>query len=121
MIVPPYSSRHSHVRSMNASRPSSSRLVPSERRSRSTWVWVAMPAWSVPRIHFVLRPCMRAWRIRPSWIEPLSAWPMCSAPVTFGGGIAIEKFSCGEPSGSGWKRPDCSQRSNTRGSASEGS
>ena len=29
-------------------------------------------------------------RISASWIEPLSAWPMCSAPVTFGGGIAIE-------------------------------
>ena len=121
MIVPPYCSRHSHVRSMNASRPSSSRLVPWERRRRSTWVWVAIPAWSVPRIHFVLRPCMRAWRISASWIEPLSAWPMCSAPVTFGGGIAIEKFSSGEPSGSGWKSPDCSQRSNTRGSASAGS
>jgi hypothetical protein len=25
-----------------------------------------------------------------SWIAPFSAWPMCSAPVTFGGGIAIE-------------------------------
>ena len=66
-----------------------------------------MPAWSVPRIHFVLRPCMRAWRISASWIEPLSAWPMCSAPVTFGGGIAIEKFSSGVPVGSGWKSPDC--------------
>ena len=95
--------------------------VPSAFSARSTWVWVAMPAWSVPRIHFVLRPCMRAWRISASWIEPLSAWPMCSAPVTFGGGIAIEKFSSGVPVGSGWKSPDASQRSNTRGSASEAS
>ena len=31
-----------------------------------------------------------AWRISASWIDPLSAWPMCSAPVMFGGGIAIE-------------------------------
>jgi hypothetical protein len=29
-------------------------------------------------------------RISASWIVPFSAWPMCSAPVTFGGGIAIE-------------------------------
>jgi hypothetical protein len=33
---------------------------------------------------------MRAWRISVSWIELLSACPMCSTPVTFGGGIAIE-------------------------------
>jgi hypothetical protein len=68
----------------------SSRLVPSLRRSRSTCVWVPMPAWSVPRIHRARFPRMRARRISASWIEPLSAWPMCSAPVTFGGGIAIE-------------------------------
>ena len=90
MIVPPYCSRQAHTRSTNASRPSSSRLVPSATSARSTWVWVAIPAWSVPRIHFVRTPRMRWWRIRQSWIESLSAWPMCSAPVTFGGGIAIE-------------------------------
>ena len=46
---------------------------------------------------------------------------MCSAPVTLGGGIAIEKFSAGVPSGSGWKSPDSSQRATMRGSTSEGS
>ena len=30
---------------------------------------------------------------------------MCSAPVTFGGGIAIEKFSSGVPSAGGSKAP----------------
>ena len=59
MIVPPNSSRHSHVRSMNSSRPSASRLVPCCFRRFSTWVWVAMPAWSVPRIHFDRAPSMR--------------------------------------------------------------
>jgi hypothetical protein len=49
-----------------------------------------MPAWSVPRIHRARFPRMRARRISASWIEPLSAWPMCNAPVTFGGGIEIE-------------------------------
>ena len=49
-----------------------------------------MPAWSVPKIHFVRFPRMRASRISVSCTEPLSAWPMCSAPVTFGSGIAIE-------------------------------
>ena len=46
---------------------------------------------------------------------------MCSAPVTFGGGIAIEKFSSGVPSASGWKIPASTQRANTRGSTSAGS
>ncbi len=49
-----------------------------------------MLAWSVPRIHSVLRPCIRRIRTIASCIAPLSAWPMCSAPVTFGGGIATE-------------------------------
>ena len=30
---------------------------------------------------------------------------MCSAPVTFGGGIAIEKFSSALPAGSGCTKP----------------
>ena len=51
---------------------------------------------------------------------PFSAWPMCSAPVTFGGGTAIEKFSSALPSGSGLNTPACSQRSNTRDSTSAG-
>jgi hypothetical protein len=33
---------------------------------------------------------MRATRIFRSWIDALSAWPMCRLPVTFGGGTAIE-------------------------------
>ena len=90
MIVAPYCSRQLHTRSRNASRPSSSRLVPSAAAARSTCVCVAIPAWSVPRIHFVRRPRIRWWRTSASWIEPFSAWPMCSAPVMFGGGIAIE-------------------------------
>jgi len=89
-IVPPYSSRHCHTRSTNASRPICSRLVPSSSNRRSTWVCVAIPAWSVPRIHLQRWPRARRWRISTSWIEPLRAWPMCSEPVTLGGGIAIE-------------------------------
>jgi hypothetical protein len=89
-IVEPYWSRQRHTRSMNFSRPSCSRLVPSASSARSTSVWVAMPAWSVPKIHLVRLPRMRASRISASWTESLSACPMCSAPVTFGSGIAIE-------------------------------
>ena len=90
MIVPPYCSRHSQTRSTNASRPSSSRVVPSLSELLLDLACVAMPAWSVPRIHLRVAPRMRAQRMSVSWIEPLSAWPMCSAPVTFGGGTAIE-------------------------------
>ena len=60
-------------------------------------------------------------RIRTSWIVQFSAWPMCSAPVTFGGGIAIEKFSSALPAASGCTRPDSSQRARIRGSTSAGS
>ncbi len=121
MIWPPNSSRQLHTASLNASRPSSSRVVPCASRRFSTCRCVAMPAWSVPRIHFVRCPRMRCVRMSASWIVPFSAWPMCSAPVTFGGGTAIEKFSSGVPAGSGWCRPASSQRSTMRGSTSDGS
>ena len=75
---------------MNASRPSSCLLVPSSASCCSTLTCVAIPAWSVPKIHLVRMACIRRLRISTSWIDPLSAWPMCSAPVTFGGGTAIE-------------------------------
>ena len=60
MIVEPCSRRHSHTRSMNASRPISSREVPSSFSACSTFTWVPMPAWSVPKIHFARCPRMRA-------------------------------------------------------------
>ena len=46
---------------------------------------------------------IRCLRTSASWIVPLSACPMCSDPVTFGGGIATEKFSSAVPSASGVK------------------
>src|SRR3954451_3864806 len=120
-MVRPYCSRHCQTRSTNASRPISSRLVPSATSCFSTCTCVAMPAWSVPKIHFVRRPFIRCTRTIASWIEPFSAWPMWSAPVTLGGGIAIEKFSAASPVGSGWKSPESRQRCTMRGSTSEGS
>jgi hypothetical protein len=89
-MVEPYWARHSQTRSANASRPSSSFVVPWSASAFSTTRWVAIPAWSVPKIHFARLPRMRATRMQRSWIEPFSAWPMCSEPVTFGGGTAIE-------------------------------
>jgi hypothetical protein len=56
---------------------------------RSTTSCVAMPAWSVPGSHSALYPCMRRQRTSASCTTYI-ACPMCSDPVTFGGGIAIE-------------------------------
>jgi hypothetical protein len=58
-MMPPYSSRQRQTRSTNASRPISSRDVPSLRSSFSTCVCVAIPAWSVPSVQRVRRPSMR--------------------------------------------------------------
>ena len=52
-IAPPCSAFHSQVRSMNASRPSSRRLVPSASRARSTSACTAIEAWSMPGSHSV--------------------------------------------------------------------
>ena len=65
--------------------------LPSSSQSRfSTTACVAMPAWSVPGIHSVLKPCIRFMRIRMSCSVLFRACPRCSAPVTFGGGMTME-------------------------------
>ena len=46
---------------------------------------------------------------------------MCRAPVTFGGGIATEKFSSATPSALGWKYPPSTHSEKIRPSTSEGS
>jgi hypothetical protein len=95
MITPPYSRSQAQTRSTNASRPISCRDVPSLRSSFSTTAWVAIPAWSKPGCQSALKPRMRCQRTSVSWSAPLSAWPMCSAPVTLGGGTAITYVSPG--------------------------
>ena len=45
---------------------------------------------------------MRRQRMRMSWMVTNSAWPMCSEPVTFGGGITIENGAFGACA-SAWK------------------
>ncbi len=81
---------------------------------RSTIIWVAMPAWSVPGSQSAALPRIRSKRIRTSWSVLLSAWPMCSAPVTLGGGITIVNGSAAglrASTPSGENAPDASQRS----------
>ena len=82
---------HSQTRSRNSSRPRSWRLFLSVfLSSRSTTIWVAMPAWSVPGSQRQLKPLMRFQRMRMSWMVAVSAWPMCSEPVTLGGGRTMQ-------------------------------
>jgi len=71
-----------------------------------------MPAWSVPGTHSAGRPCILAWRTIISWSVTNIACPICSLPVTFGGGIGIVKGDADSPStaahASGWKHPPLS-------------
>src|ERR1700731_222850 len=54
-----------------------------------------MPAWSVPGKYSVLYPRMRCQRVRMSISVWSSMCPMCSDPVTFGGGMTIENTGPG--------------------------
>src|ERR1041384_6491891 len=54
-----------------------------------------MPAWSMPGGHSTSYPCMRLSRDSVSWIVWSRAWPMCSEPVTFGGGMTMEDGGLG--------------------------
>jgi hypothetical protein len=76
-------------------------------RLRSTTICVAMPAWSVPTTHSASLPCIRAWRVRTSCSVLSSAWPMCSEPVTLGGGMTIVNGSASAaPGGTGPALPN---------------
>ena len=59
VMVEPDSSFHAHTRPTNESRPRSRRERPSLRNWFSTTIWVAIPAWSVPSCHSVLKPRIR--------------------------------------------------------------
>jgi hypothetical protein len=74
-----------------------------------------MPAWSEPGSHSVGRPRIRAFLAMMSCSVTNIACPMCSAPVTFGGGIAIVN---GSPvaSSEGLKHPCDSHHSYRRSS-----
>jgi hypothetical protein len=65
------------------------RVFPSSASCFSITFCVEMPAWSYPGWKSVLKPRMRCQRISVSWIEPLRACPICSSPVTLGGGKQI--------------------------------
>lgn len=58
-------------------------------QSGHTSICVAIPAWSVPGNQSVGLPLI-LWNLaKMSWIATNIAWPICSRPVTLGGGIGI--------------------------------
>ena len=86
----PYCCFQAQIRSTSPSRPTSWRVLLSFSFSCfSTTACVTMPAWSMPGIQTVLNPRMRWTRTRMSCRVVLIAWPRCSAPVTFGGGMTM--------------------------------
>mmetsp|Transcript_83519 Transcript_83519/g.215090 ORF Transcript_83519/g.215090 Transcript_83519/m.215090 type:complete len:218 (+) Transcript_83519:2802-3455(+) len=101
-MAEPFSSFHDQTRSRKASRPTSFRDVPSATNCRSTSIWVAMPAWSVPGSHSVRCPYIRWKRAITSSRLANIAWPMCSRPVTLGGGMGITYDSCLPAPGAIW-------------------
>ena len=103
-MVPPYCSFQAQTSLRKSSREKSQRLLPSFLSLRSTTFCVAMPAWSVPGTHTVLNPCIRLRRTSTSWIDSLSACPMCRMPVTFGGGMTMV-YGLPPFSGVEWKKP----------------
>jgi hypothetical protein len=59
-MAPPLSAFHSQTFSTKASRPISRRpTLPAAASWRSTTIWVAMPAWSVPGSHRAALPFIR--------------------------------------------------------------
>ena len=119
-IAPPDSAFHSHTLATNASRPRSCRDLPSSlASSRSTTFWVAMPAWSMPGSHSTSYPCIRRRRVSASIRVWSSAWPMCSEPVTFGGGSTMQNGSRPLPA-SASKYPALTHRSYSAPSTATG-
>ncbi len=57
----------------------------------TTLASVAMEAWSLPGTQQALKPLMRALRTSISCTVSLRVCPICSTPVTLGGGITTVK------------------------------
>ena len=79
-----------------------------------------MPAWSVPGSQSTFLPFMRCQRIVMSTCAVSNMWPMCKAPVTFGGGMTKENTDLSDVA-SASNRPSLTHRSAHAGSMREGS
>ena len=88
----PYFSFHAHARRKNPSRPTLALVKPSSRIASTTFISVAIDAWSIPGSHSVSYPFMRLNRTIASGIVTFIACPTCSCPVILGGGKTMENF-----------------------------
>ena len=89
IIFPPYSSFHSQACFKNSSLPISFLSMPCSFSFSITFTSVAIAAWSVPGCQRASYPCILLKRMRISCMVSSRACPMCSCPVTFGGGITM--------------------------------
>ena len=92
-MMPPCFCVHSQACFINSSLPIAFLSIPSSASLFTTFASVAIEAWSVPGTQQAFLPCIRARRIRISWMVLFIICPMCKTPVTFGGGITIVKGS----------------------------
>ena len=88
-MMPPCSWVQSQACSRNCSRVRSCFLMPCSASFFTTFASVAIEAWSVPGTQHAFLPSMRARRTRMSWMVLFSMWPICSTPVTLGGGMTM--------------------------------
>src|SRR4051812_3931227 len=86
-MMPPYFSFHSNAYFKNSSRLSVFLSMPWSFSICTTFASVAMLAWSLPGTQHALNPLILAFLTRISCTVSLSVWPICSTPVTLGGGI----------------------------------
>ena len=86
-ILPPLCSFHSRRAPRTPRGRGPPCVFPSFASWRSTTICVAMPAWSRPGSQSASKPLMRFQRTITSCSVCVNAWPMCSEPVTLGGGM----------------------------------
>ena len=92
MMVPPDSAFQAHTFSRNFSRPSARRpgLLPLHQLALDHHLGgdAGMVGAGLPE-HVACRACARSGT-STSWSVLLSAWPICSEPVTLGGGMTMQ-------------------------------
>lgn len=94
-ICASFSPFHCSTSSRKAVLPITCRVSPfSLRNFRSTTVWVAIPAWSVPGIHSQVYPFSSFHLNMTSSTAVVRKCPKWSWPVTLGGGRSRLKLSC---------------------------